>query len=130
MTQTKKQTSPVWKKNISTCKIFLKPFGIFGTYVAVPPPRILASRNRMRQASHDTSQEHHHKLFKPWKRPDPCTVCKTRAMDPKQGLMITDLNHPIQYQKTHWSFVHPTRCTWPQNQPKRAIIQFEKNKNW
>ena len=39
---------------IHICKIFQKPFGIFGTYVAAPPPRIFASRIGIRQASHDT----------------------------------------------------------------------------
>ena len=54
--------------------------------MAAPSPRIFSSGIRTRQASHDTES-----------RTPPQT--------------IQTLEKPW-YQKTHWSFVYPTLCTW------------------
>ena len=51
----KKKTEPLGQKGY-TCKVLLKPFRIFGTYVAVPPPRIQASRIRMSPGCHDSNE--------------------------------------------------------------------------
>jgi hypothetical protein len=65
-----KATTKARKIGGITCKIFLEPFWVLGTYVAIPPPRIHSPRICMRPSR----RRHHRFLFycckyfiNPWK---------------------------------------------------------------
>lgn len=55
MTIPLENTRDVKTRKSHTCKILLKPFGVLGTYVTIPPPRI-AFRVTIHKSSHFSQQ--------------------------------------------------------------------------
>lgn len=105
------------RKPRNTCKILLKPFGIFGAYVAVPPPRILPLRICMCHSSHD------------WKF-QPSLIVSSQKVDPRnKSSKIEVKNQQIRQEPARYDY-EPANSV--QTEDRNLFIshsfQYHKNK--